>query len=86
MTTSKAAYEQQVVSGAVGRQRSEVLRFVRERGTVSGSEVDIGLRLRGGHVRLTELFKMGLVELAGERPCKVTRKTVRTYKTSPMAR
>ena len=80
MSTGSRAYRDQVFSGAVGRQRSQVLEFVRENGTATGSEVDIGLRLRGGHVRLNELHKMGLVAMCADRPCKVTGKKVQTFK------
>ena len=77
---SSRAYEQQVFSGAVGRQRQLVLQYVARSGTATGSEVDTDLGLRGGHVRLTELHKMGLIVLCPERACRVTGKRVQNFK------
>jgi hypothetical protein len=75
-------YEAEVVSGNIEHQRRRVFEYVKSRGTATGTETDLALGLRGGHVRLGELVKMGALETCDDRACSVTGRVVTCYRAS----
>lgn len=70
--TSIQAYREIETKGLLGKIRWKVYAHLFVAGPLTGSELNRGLGGSGYHKRLSELEQLGVVRLAGKRPCTVT--------------
>lgn len=75
--TSRTAYQQIKAEGLLSRMRWRVYDAIYHHGPLTGHELDTHLAhpdetKTSYHKRLSELLRLRVVRIAGERPCKIT--------------
>src|SRR3954470_18760981 len=78
--TSAAAYAEELSSGRVFGLQMRVLEALRKHGAATARELSAASGLdRTVQKRLSELVRLGAVEVTGERPCRVSGRSAQVW-------